>query len=239
MTDAAQNPLNYRSVFISDTHLGAAACDGALLTEFLRNVSCEYLFLIGDIIEKSRPVANPIMDKNQLAAVGEIGRMSSDGVICNVLLGNHDAISDGRLLGFKVHHSVVHRTAAGSRFLVIHGDQFEGRVRRWLTICFAKAGRWLMIQGWPLRGFRGEAGLRRFERRAVEAAREMGCDGVVCGHIHRAGHRKLNDTIYLNDGDWLTSCSAVVEHHDGTMELISWKHLRSLVFGPLRSAQPR
>lgn len=239
-----------RSVFISDVHLGTRACQADRLLDFLREHPSEYLYLVGDIIDfwaMSRsiqwaPAHNTVVQK--------ILRRARQGDHVMLIPGNHDevlreyaGVSFGNI---RVESEWVHEMADGRRFLLIHGDEFDQitRFHRWvamlgdigyafllrLNVGLSRLRRGLGVSGyWSLAGYakrrvkRAVNFISDFEESVVHAVRHRGLDGVICGHIHWAEIRDIAGVGYLNCGDWVDSCTGIVEHHDGRLEIINWR----------------
>ena len=238
-----------RSVFLSDIHLGTRACQAGQLLGFLREYSAENTFLIGDIIDFWAMIRGICWTADQNTVVQKLLRRARHGERVVLIPGNHDeALRDycGTLFGdIEVLDEVVHETADGQRLLLIHGDQFDQVTRhhRWVAVLGDKAydllvriNHWLSwgrrklgIPGyWSLAGYakrKVKTALNfifDFEDSAIHHARERGLDGVICGHIHWATIRRIDGLDYINCGDWVDSCTAIVEHFDGRLELIEW-----------------
>lgn len=248
----------YRTIFISDTHLGTRGCRGDFLADFLRRTSCENLFLVGDIIDGWRLRKSWYWDENHDDVLRLILRKARNGTKVTYIPGNHDEMFRSWLpagvdiSGIRLSKDAEHVTADGKRFLIMHGDEFDNVVR--YAKFLALLGDWayttaLVINRWFNAGRRRlglpywslSAWLKRQVKEAVKAidrfesalaaeARRRGYDGVVCGHIHHAEMREVDGIMYMNDGDWVESCTALVEHHDGRMELIDWAALNRLSF---------
>ena len=160
--------------------------------------------------------------------------------------------------GIRLAPEAVHATADGRRLLVIHGDQFDSVVRyakflallgdsayrmalvanRWFNAARRRLGYpYWSLSAWLKRQMKEAVkAIDRFELALADEARRRGLDGVVCGHIHHAEMRDVNGVLYVNDGDWVESCTALVEHHDGRLELIDWPARNRLSFSPVASA---
>jgi UDP-2,3-diacylglucosamine pyrophosphatase LpxH len=239
----------YRTIWISDVHLGTRACKADALLSFLRHHISETLYLVGDIVDGWNWGPAWHWSSAQQELVDEIVRWRRSGVNVVFLPGNHDEARVSlveELLGrIPVIRSLIHKTADGSRMLVIHGHQFDGSLNpnRLLPIIgtngYARAQR---IHDWYNR--HAEQGsdngrllsdfFRHRARKAIEfftdfrdravlaAARDHRADGVVCGHIHRSDHRKIGNIVYVNDGDWVTNRSAAVEERDGSIQVLRW-----------------
>ncbi|MEI7791178.1 MAG: UDP-2,3-diacylglucosamine diphosphatase [Alphaproteobacteria bacterium] len=238
----------HRTIFISDTHLGTRGCKAEALADFLAHNDCATLFLVGDIVDGWRLKRRWYWTAAQTHVISEILRKVDNGTRVIFVPGNHDEFAReyaGRLFaGVEVIQEAIHETADGKRLWVLHGDRFDGVISfaKWL----AHAGDW--AYGWALHfndllfRVRKRMGLpywslsaflkhkvknaveyiSRFEEVVAEQASLRGVDGVVCGHIHHAEIREIGGIIYHNDGDWVESCSALVEDAHGHMEILRW-----------------
>ncbi len=246
---APRERLRLRTVFISDFHLGTPGCSAALLLDFLKSIECETLYLVGDIIDAWRikrkgwywpPAHNDV--------VRCILKMAKRGAHVVYVPGNHDEMMrDYAGLAFgdvTVADEPIHRTADGRRLLVLHGDQFDGVVlyAKWLAFLGDSAYELLLksnrLVNWVRRRFglpywslaahmkkrvkNAVQFISRFEEVVAHAAADRHVDGVVCGHIHSAEIRRFGEVTYYNTGDWVESCTALVEHGDGRMEVLDW-----------------
>jgi UDP-2,3-diacylglucosamine pyrophosphatase LpxH len=241
----------YRAIWISDLHLGTPMCKAAALLDFLRAHEAQTLYLVGDIVDCWNVGPSWHWTPEQTAVVEEIARWHRRGVHVVFLPGNHDEANIDlvqTLFGsVAVRRELLHTTAAGQRMLVIHGHQFDGSLNpnRWFSRMGSQAySRALRLNQWSHRkGTIDTDGNSRllsyvtghfrrafeymtdFRESAVsEGARKHGADGVICGHIHRAEQRLIGSTLYVNDGDWVHSCTALVEQLDGVLNLIKWDH---------------
>jgi UDP-2,3-diacylglucosamine pyrophosphatase LpxH len=250
-------PLRRRTVFISDVHLGTRGCQADLLLEFIRAVDCDHLYLVGDIIDGWKLKSGWFWPQSHNDVVQKILRLARKGVAVTYIPGNHDdRVRDFcgvHFGGVVVARDAVHETADGRRFLVTHGDEFDGVIRhaKWLARAadgayrlllaanthFNRARRRLGFGYWSLSAYvkvRVKNALQYiedFETCIADEARRRGVDGVICGHIHKAEMREIDGVLYINDGDWVESCTALVEHMDGRLELVDWAKLRGL-FAP-------
>lgn len=238
-----------RSVFLSDIHLGTRACQADSLLDFLREYPAEHTFLIGDIVDFWAMSRSIHWTPAQNTVVQKLLRRARHGERVVFIPGNHDeALRDycGTVFGdIEVVEELVLDTADGRRFLLIHGDVFDQVTRhhRWVAVLGDKAydllvglNHWLswarrklgMAGYWSLAGYakrKVKTALNfifDFEASAVHHARERGLDGVICGHIHWATIREIEGLSYINCGDWVDSCTAIVEHFDGRLELVAW-----------------
>lgn len=257
--------FSYRTVFISDTHLGTRGCRSDFLADFLRRVSCEKVFLVGDIIDGWRLRKSWYWDEAHDDILRQLLRHAQAGTEITYIPGNHDEMFRAWLAigldicGIRLRREAEHETADGKRLLIMHGDEFDSVVR--YAKFLALLGDWaytsaLVVNRW-FNGVRRRLGypywslsawlkrqvkeavkaIDRFENALVNEARRRGYDGVVCGHIHHAEIREVDGVLYLNGGDWVESCTALVEHHDGRLELIDWAAENRLSFFTPRSTR--
>jgi UDP-2,3-diacylglucosamine pyrophosphatase LpxH len=248
----------FRSVFISDIHLGTRGCRADFLVDFLQRTSRQHLFLVGDIIDGWRLRKSWYWDEAHNEVLRLILGHARNGTEVTYIPGNHDELFRGWLsmelevCGIRLREEGSHITASGKRLLVIHGDKFDSVVRHariiallgdWaydLAIGFNRlfniARRRLGFHYWSLSAWlklrvkEAVKAIDRFEHALATEAKRLGFDGVVCGHIHHPEMRDVDGVLYINDGDWVESCTALVEHQDGRLELIRWADLRGLSF---------
>jgi UDP-2,3-diacylglucosamine pyrophosphatase LpxH len=238
-----------RSLFLSDIHLGTRACQAERLLDFLRAYPADNTFLIGDIIDFWSMSRGIYWTSGQNTVVQKILRRARNGDRVVLIPGNHDEVLRdyaGIVFGdIPVLNELVHQTADGRRYLLIHGDVFDQVTRhhRWVALLGDKAYDLLVLLNHSLSWLRRKAGIAGywslagyakrkvktalnfifdFEESAVHHTRERGLDGVICGHIHWATIRDFDGVTYVNCGDWVDSCSAIVEHFDGRLELVVW-----------------
>jgi UDP-2,3-diacylglucosamine pyrophosphatase LpxH len=247
----SEAPLRVRSLFVSDLHLGSAGCMVERFQSFLDLVECEHLYLVGDIIDLWVVMKKGKWRDEHTALVRQLLGKAQEG--CHVCFtpGNHDAFLrrlNGSTLGnIRIDHQFVHMTADGRRFLVVHGDLFDNSVQ---FLPLAWAGAWiyemLVVANGRLNARLEHSGrekidIRRgikqrvkrfiarrndFEENILEAALAERYDGVICGHVHRPAILEGTEKgLYVNTGDWVEHGTAVVEHYDGTLELVSWESL--------------
>nr|WP_310497948.1 UDP-2,3-diacylglucosamine diphosphatase [Sandarakinorhabdus sp.] len=240
--------IRYRTVWISDTHLGTSGCNAELLHDFLHSIKPETLYLVGDIIDGWKLKRGWYWPERHNDIIRRILKLAAKGTRVVYVPGNHDeAARDYAGLNFggvEIMNEAIHVTADGRRLLVLHGDEFDGVVlyHRWLALLgdlgyrallrlnigFNMARRRLGLPYWSISAHikkkvkNAVAFIGHFEEVVAHAARERGVDGVVCGHIHSAEIREFDGIQYYNDGDWVESCTALVEHADGRMEIIDW-----------------
>jgi len=243
----------YRSIWISDVHLGTKSCKAEQLLDFLKNNTAETLYLVGDIIDGWKVQKNAWRwNKKQTAVVRKILKLADK---CRVIFipGNHDEFlrpmlsHHFKMNGLELHNQFEHVGVDGKRYLVVHGDLFDGitRLSPWLS--FLGDSLYDLVLGlnnafnairhrfgfhyWSLSKYLKHRVKKaidfvfQFEKNLAEYAHRKGYDGVICGHIHHAEIKwiPIGDNsvmLYMNDGDWVESCSALVEHHDGRFEII-------------------
>ncbi len=239
-----------RAVFLSDIHLGTRACQAERLLEFLRHIETDYIYLLGDIIDfwaLSRGIHWPAPHNT---FVQKMLKRARHGVQVTFVPGNHDeALREYVGTGFgdiQVMREAVHVAADGRRYLLIHGDEFDQITRhhRWLALAgdvsytllvrlnillswirrkLHKPGYW-SLAGFAKRKVKGALDfIYGYEESVAHHARHRGMDGVICGHIHSAVIKEIDGVRYINCGDWVDSCSAIVEHMDGRLELVHWE----------------
>ncbi len=244
----------WRSVFLSDIHLGSRGCRAGLLAGFLRELRADQLFLLGDIVDLESMRREFYWPQAHERIYQSFLQLAASGTRVVYVPGNHDAalrrFCGSRLGEIEIHHSLIHETAAGERLLLAHGDEFDVRrdyspaVARAAAIAYryalrlsavVHAGRnwagrpyWSLLTALKLRVEAVRAAIARFEDLAARTAAEAGLDGVVCGHIHRPVIRELHGVRYLNTGDWVEHCTALAESADGRLALIDWANGRSL-----------
>ena len=238
----------HRTVFVSDVHLGSRHCHAAELSDFLERLQCERLYLVGDIVDlwwmsTRRAAWSPAHNR----VVEALHRLSRDGTELVYVPGNHDRsvrrFCGLMLPGMQVRRRAIHATADGRRLLVVHGDDYDSithfgglqeRFGDWLYYRILTGNRALNrlrrrmgLRYWSLSEFlkrrsgAAERYIARFVQAGLDDARRRGLDGIVCGHIHRAGLVQRDGLVYANDGDWVESLTALAEGHDGTLRLLS------------------
>ena len=238
----------YRSIFISDFHLGTKTCRAADLLDFLRQNDAMFIYLVGDIVDGWELKKSWFWSQQQNDVIQKLLRKARKGAIINYLPGNHDAFAREyaglHFGGIAVVDQTIHHTADGRTLLVLHGDTFDGIVTqsKWLAslgssayvfaiklnYVYNRLRRWMGYPYWSLSAWlkhkvkNAFTYIDTFERTLAGEAKKHRANGVVCGHIHRASIRECDGVTYYNTGDWVESCTALVEHLDGRMELITW-----------------
>jgi UDP-2,3-diacylglucosamine pyrophosphatase LpxH len=249
-----------RSIWISDIHLGTRGCQAELLLDFLRCHESEYLYLVGDIVDGWQLRKSWYWPQAHNDVVQKLLRRSRKGAKVFYIPGNHDeSFRDffGMLFGgITVLEDAIHTTADGRRFLVIHGDQFDAVVKyaKWLAhvgdsaytgllslnTWFNHVRRKLGFTYWSLSAYlkhrvkNAVEYIGDYEKALADEARRREVDGVICGHIHSAEIRPMEGVLYCNDGDWVESCTALVELESGELQIVDWAASRRLL--PVRAA---
>ena len=263
--DATLGLHRYRAIFISDLHLGTRGCRSDFLADFLRRTSSEKLYLVGDIIDGWRLRKSWYWDAAHDEVLKLILHKARNGTEVTYIPGNHDEMFRTWLPmglevgGIRLRSEAVHVTADQRRLLIMHGDEFDSVVRYakflallgdWAYTAALVVNRWFntvrrrlgypywSLSAWLKRQVKEAVkAIGRFEGALASEARRRGLDGVVCGHIHHAEMRMVDGVLYMNDGDWVESCTALVEHHDGRMELLDWAALNRFSFAAPAGAQ--
>lgn len=243
--------MKYRSIFISDTHLATKGCKSKILNSFLKNNDSENLYLVGDIIDGWRIKRGFYWPQDHSNVVRKILGKAKRGTNVIYIAGNHDEFlrkfmdTELNVGNIKIVDQCDHVGIDGNRYLVMHGDYFDGITRLSKHIVFLGDSAYtvlLEINNWynKLRSWRGlpywslskaiKANVKQgldfifeFKKNFVRHARSKGYDGVICGHIHTPEIENIDGMIYMNDGDWVESCTALVEHFDGRWEIVHWK----------------
>ena len=252
-----QSALRLRSVFISDIHLGFKGCRAEFLLDFLRRVECEQIYLVGDIIDLWSLQRTFYWPQAHNDVIRTILGKAKHGTRVVYVPGNHDRAfrdHDGLTLGnVEIRLEAIHQTADGRRFLVLHGDEFDSIVRaspllesvgnhayaaalrlnRYVNAVRQKLG----YPYWSLAAFlkhkvkNAVKYIANFERALAVEARRRGVDGVICGHIHRAEITEIDGILYCNDGDWVESCTTLVEDFAGRLSLLRWTETAEVLTG--------
>lgn len=243
--------MHYKSIFISDIHLGTKDCKAELLTNFLKNNSCETLYLVGDIIDAWKIEKNKwLWKQSHTNVIKNILSYTKNGTKVIYITGNHDEflrplVPYGLSLDrIQLTNSFTHIGVDGKRYLVTHGDLFDGitKIAKWLSLLGDSGYDFILTLNTKFNWWRHKLGfgywslskylknkvkqavnfIFQFEINLVNYCTKKGFDGVICGHIHQAEIKTINNFIYMNDGDWVESCTALVEHIDGKWEIVAW-----------------
>lgn len=263
-----QQAKTYRTLFISDVHLGTPDCQAEMLVDFLRQHEAETIYLVGDIIDCWRMKRKGFYwPQAHNDVVQKLLRQARKGSRVIYIPGNHDemmrAYPGVHFGGIEVLERDMHVTADGTRLLIVHGDEFDMVVlnHRWIAQLgdiayglsmwgnkwYNRSRKLFGLRYWSFSRWakmkvkRAVSFISDFEEVLADEARKAGADGVVCGHIHHAANDVRNGIRYINTGDWVESCTAVVEHFDGRIEVIDWSHLlaeRARAPKPLTLAKP-
>jgi UDP-2,3-diacylglucosamine pyrophosphatase LpxH len=255
--------LKVRTVWISDLHLGTPGCQANRLLDFLRSVDCETLYLVGDIVDGWQLKRTWYWPQAHNDVVQKILRKARRGTRVVFIPGNHDEFArhfvQHNFGGIEVLDDAMHLTADGRVLWVLHGDLFDGviqcakwlahlgdqsyeftlRLNRYLNSMRARLGMpyWSLSRYLKLRVKRAVSYVNDFEVAVSREALRRGADGVVCGHIHHAELREIGGVLYANDGDWVESLTALVEHADGRLEIIDWAERSAGMAAAARAGQ--
>lgn len=252
--DSAPAPAHrYRTVWMSDIHLGSSGCQADYLLDFLRHNESEYLYLVGDIIDGWQLRKGWYWPQAHNDVVQKLLRKARKGTQVIYVPGNHDEAArqfcDLAFGDIQVRGEAFHTTLLGKRLWIVHGDLFDGVIQhaKWLAYLGDSAYTLiLMLNRWFNR-IRSRLGfpywslsqylkhqvknavnfISSFEHAMTDEARRRGCDGVVCGHIHKAEIREIDGVLYCNDGDWVESLSALVETYEGELKIVYWTVMQS------------
>jgi UDP-2,3-diacylglucosamine pyrophosphatase LpxH len=246
----ARSQAHYRAIWISDVHLGTAGCKAEFLLDFLRFNESWDLYLVGDIIDGWQLKKNWYWKQSHNDVVQKVLRKSRKGTRVTYVAGNHDEVLRqfiGMAFGeIRIVNETTHHLLDGRKLWITHGDFFDGIIQhaKWLAYlgdslytlilklndAFNRTRHRLGMSYWSLSQYlkhrvkNAVSFITEFEQVLVNEARRRGFDGVVCGHIHKAEIRMIDDVLYCNDGDWVESLSALVETHEGELKLIHWPY---------------
>ncbi|MEI7531978.1 MAG: UDP-2,3-diacylglucosamine diphosphatase [Betaproteobacteria bacterium] len=243
--------MQYRTIWISDLHLGTSGCQANYLLDFLKHNDAKTFYLVGDIIDGWRLKKSWYWPQTHNDVIQKLLRKVRKGADVIYIPGNHDEMARqfiGMTFGeIEIKHEVIHVTADNRRLWVTHGDLFDSVMQyaRWLAYLGDTAytmilviNRWfndirirLGFQYWSLSQYlkhrvkNAVSFIADFEAIMAREARKRDCDGVVCGHIHKAEIRDINGLLYCNDGDWVESLTALVETFEGELKIVHWPHI--------------
>jgi len=246
-----EKPIHFRTIWISDVHLGTSGCQAQRLFEFLNATRCDTLYLVGDIIDGWQLKRRWFWDQSHNNLVQLVLKKAKKGTEVIFVPGNHDE-SVRQFIGLdfggiRIRDELIHTTANGKRMLVLHGDRFDGVIAcaKWLayvgdslyTLILkfnqiynswrARAGLpyWSLSQYLKLKVKNAVSYISSFENALAAEAKKKHLDGVICGHIHKPEIREIQGITYCNDGDWVESLSALVEEWDGALRLVTWQEI--------------
>ena len=254
----------YRTIFVSDTHLGTRGCKAERLADFLAHNDCQTLYLIGDIVDGWALRRNWYWPEAHNRVITEILRKVESGTRVIYVPGNHDEAlreyTGLSLAGVELKTEAIHKTADGRQLLIIHGDQFDGVIAyaKWLAYLgdrayglalslntvFNAARKILGMPYWSLSAYlklkvkNAASFIGNFETALVREAKSRGLDGVVCGHIHHAEVKDVAGILYCNDGDWVESCTALTEDAIGRLRIVTWADPIELLGLPVSVQRP-
>lgn len=240
--------VRFRTIWISDLHLGTSGCQAQRLLEFLKATESETLYLVGDIVDGWQLKRRWFWDQTHNNIVQTVLKKAKKGTNVIFVPGNHDEAARQFIAmdfgGITVRDELVHTTADGKRLLVLHGDRFDGVIAcaKWLAYLGdslysvilkmnqvfnhwrVKLGLpyWSLSQFIKLKVKNAVTYITKFEDALADEARKQGLDGVICGHIHKPEIRDIGGILYCNDGDWVESLSALVEEPSGELRLVTW-----------------
>ncbi|MBD3729996.1 MAG: UDP-2,3-diacylglucosamine diphosphatase [Sphingomonadales bacterium] len=238
----------YRTIWISDVHLGTKGCNAELLIDFLDHTDSDTMYLVGDIIDGWRLRKKFYWPDAHNDVVWRVLKRAKRGTRIIYVPGNHDEFlrpfAGMHFGGVEIARAAFHTTADGRKLMVLHGDEFDAvmlahrwlafvgdalytmmmGLNRWVNLARQKLGLpyWSLSKMAKHKVKNAVEFIGRYEELVARAARERGIDGVVCGHIHTAEIREFDGVAYYNDGDWVEGCTALVEHFDGRMEVLHW-----------------
>lgn len=246
----------YRTIWISDLHLGSSQCQADVLLDFLKYNESEKLYLVGDIIDFWALSKKMYWPRDHNTVIQKVLRKARHGTQVIYIPGNHDENVrhyDKHVFGdIVVKNSDVHVTVEGKKFLVVHGDEYDtiAKCHKWIAKIGNDGYDFLLWINRVLRVIRAWLGLQSnfslaafvkykvknvvqfisdYEESIVSTLKDQHLDGVICGHIHHAEIKNIGDFLYVNTGDFVESCTAIVEHFNGTLELVQWQIAESVL----------
>jgi UDP-2,3-diacylglucosamine pyrophosphatase LpxH len=248
---AKREPIRFRTIWISDLHLGTTGCQAQRLLEFLRKTESDTLYLVGDIIDGWQLKRRWYWEQAHNDVVQTVLKKAKKGTEVIFVPGNHDEavrqFIDLDFGGIRIRDELIHTTAQGKRMLVLHGDRFDGviacakwlayvgdnlytvilKFNQWFNSWRARAGLpyWSLSQYLKLKVKNAVSYISSFENALAAEAKRRGLDGVICGHIHKPEIRDIDGITYCNDGDWVESLSALVEDASGALRLVTWQEI--------------
>ncbi len=255
---------DYRTVFISDVHIGTKDCKADQLFDFLKNHSFDQLYLVGDIFDGWKMKSGVYWHKSFNKLIRRVLKLSKKGIPVYYVTGNHDEFlrkwANTQFDNIHLVNRISHTTATGDKYLVIHGDQFESvthcsdllrfigdkgyEVLMFLNRVYNRVRAKYGYGYWSFAAYLKEhiktakSYILRYEQAVAHGAKKQGFDGVICGHIHQAAKKEIEGIQYLNTGDWVESCTAILETHDGEMLLIDWLNERKKIKQHKKSTSP-
>ncbi|KPH64892.1 metallophosphoesterase [Pseudoalteromonas porphyrae] len=255
----------FPAVWISDVHLGYKDCRADYLLDFLNSIECDTLYLVGDIIDLWSMKRNFYWHSSHYQVLTCIQEKASQGTRVIYIPGNHDETFrqyiNNSLFGIEVHQQYIHTTKANKRFLLVHGDDFDSATRynklisiagdagydfllflnRWTNRIRRLFGQnyWSLAAWIKARVHKAREAIEAFENAAIHEAKKQGVDGIICGHIHHPEIKVVDGIVYCNDGDWIESCTALVEQACGRIELLHWSDTKKVLNSADESSHSR
>ena len=246
---------HYPAVWISDVHLGYKDCQAQYLLDFLNAIECDVLYLVGDIVDLWSMKRQFFWHPSHYDVLALIQQKAKDGTRVIYIPGNHDETfrhyANDSLFGIEVHKQYIHTTKANKRFLLLHGDDFDSATRynklisiagdagydfllflnRWTNrIRRLFGGNYWSLASWiKARVHKAREAIDAFEKAAIHEAKKQAVDGIICGHIHHPAVKVVDGILYCNDGDWIESCTALVENSSGRIELLHWSETQKVI----------
>lgn len=246
---------DFRTIWLSDIHLGNKDCHAEKLLQFLDAVQAKKIFLVGDIVDMLALKSRMYWPKSHAEVLDKIYHLSQSGVEVIYVPGNHDIpmrrYESGLLSSVRIECQTIHETLQGKRLLVVHGDEFDHAVlyktlnrvigssayglATFLNRTVASIRQILGLRYWSFANYLKEnisqarKAIKDFELAAVAEVRQRKLDGIVCGHIHKPQLREIDGILYCNDGDWTESCSALIETHSGELQLMEWSEIEQMI----------
>ncbi|WP_320035424.1 UDP-2,3-diacylglucosamine diphosphatase [Halarcobacter sp.] len=244
--------MKYKSIFISDIHLGTKFSNTKQLLDFLKNNECDNLFLVGDIIDGWAIKRKFVWPQSHSDVIQKILKRARKGCNVTFITGNHDEFLRPfvpLILGhsLEIKNELIYTSIIGKKYLVTHGDFFDSitMTKKWLAILGDYGYELLLNVNQTLNVIRTKLGIKSkwslskyvkdnvkssvsfitdFEATLANHAKYKGYDGIICGHIHKAETKMIDQVEYLNCGDWVESCTAIVETYEGEFKVINWLH---------------
>lgn len=247
--------MHYKSIFISDIHLGSRGCQADALCSFLKSNTCENLYLVGDVIDGWQLQKRWYFPQSHANVIRRILTAAKRGTNVYYILGNHDEALrkflqfDIEVGNIKLLDRIDYQAINGKNYLVIHGDFFDSLMvdkkwlmhigdiaynfMIWINVHFNKVRNLLGLEYWSLSKWLKQNTkealnfINNFEDHVSEYCKEEGYDGIICGHIHVAKIKNIGDIEYMNCGDWVESGTALLEHENGHFEIIEYRYTKN------------
>lgn len=243
--------MKYRTIWISDIHLGSKGCQSELLLNFLKNNDSEYLILVGDIIDLWALSRKSYWPASHNTIIQKILKKARHGTKVIYIPGNHDdpirEYANMTFGGIEIHTDYIHTLSTGKTIFCLHGDVYDiiTQYSKWLSMVGDIGYTYLLwlnrVQNkirrifgkdhWSFSSFikhkvkEAVNFIGNYEKTVANEAEKLQVDGILCGHIHHPEIKQIGNTIYYNTGDWVESCTALVEHENGNIELIKWTNI--------------